>query len=172
MVERFVYIEDVGGSNPSVPTTHMLSILEKLYIKVISKHRGVTSFIILISFVLTFIAARLTIYLIDANVVPDFYASLGQTHIHHLNYGIFLLSISGYLSLIFHQRRIIEKLAIMYGVGLGLTFDEFSLWLHLQNNYYARISYEAIVVIGVILINIVYFGEIWKKVWRHICPKF
>ncbi len=61
-----------------------------------------------------------------------------------------------------------RKLAIMYGFGLGLTFDEFSLWLRLDDDYYARVSYEAIIVIIVILLNIVYFGDIWKKTLLYL----
>ncbi len=131
-------------------------------------HRHGTSFIVLISFLITFVTARLVIYLIDHEILPDFYIFVGQTHVHHLNYGIFLLSIAGYLSLIFHARRITHILAAVYGVGLGLTFDEFALWFNLQNNYYARVSYEAIVIIACILINIVYFGNLWTRIFKFL----
>ena len=47
---------------------------------------------ILVSFVLTFIAARVTVFLIVSRRIPDIYLHLGGTHIHHLNYGIFLLT--------------------------------------------------------------------------------
>ncbi len=143
----------------------MANLIHAIYQRVIARRRKAISFIILISFLLAFVVARLMVYLIDINALPDFYVAAGQTHVHHLNFGIFLLSISGYLSLIFNNRKMTEKLAIMYGVGLGLTFDEFSLWLHLQNNYYARVSYEAIIVIVALLINIIYFGDIWKKLF-------
>ena len=46
----------------------------------------------LVPFVLTFIVSRVLVYLIMARTIPDLYMHLGGTHIHHLNYGIFLLS--------------------------------------------------------------------------------
>ena len=48
--------------------------------------------IILFSFLLTFILARVVVFLIMSHRLPDLYLHLGGTHIHHLNYGIFLLS--------------------------------------------------------------------------------
>ena len=47
--------------------------------------------LVLFSFLLTFIASRVTVYLIMARKIPDLYLHLGGNHIHHLNYGIFLL---------------------------------------------------------------------------------
>jgi hypothetical protein len=47
--------------------------------------------IVLFSFLLTFILARVVVFLIMSHRLPDLYLHLGGTHIHHLNYGIFLL---------------------------------------------------------------------------------
>lgn len=146
-------------------------IIDDIYDYTIRRHKEVTSFVILISFLTTFILARLVVYMMDYNFLPDVYLLVGQTHVHHLNYGIFLLAITGYFSLIFNKPRANEILAIFYGIGLGLTFDEFALWLHLQDDYSARASYEAIIVITVILINIVYFGNTWKRIGKYILFK-
>ena len=51
-------------------------------------------------------------------------------HIHHYVYGIFLLAVAGYLALWFKSPRVTPWLALMYGVGVGLTFDEFGMWLN------------------------------------------
>jgi hypothetical protein len=48
--------------------------------------------IILFSFLLTFILARIVVFLIMSRRLPDLYLYVGGTHIHHLNYGIFLLA--------------------------------------------------------------------------------
>lgn len=149
----------------------MFGSLQRLYYVVIYNHHRATTFIILASFLITFVTARSVIYLMDHEILPDWYIWLGQTHVHHLNYGIFLLSIAGYLSLVFRERRAHQKLSVVYGIGLGLTLDEFSLWFHLQDNYYARVSYEAVVVIAVILINIVYFGDLWKRISQFLARK-
>src|SRR5437899_6633423 len=45
-----------------------------------------------VAFLFTFIASRTLVILIMARRVPDLFLHLGGTHVHHLNYGIFLLS--------------------------------------------------------------------------------
>ena len=45
--------------------------------------------------------------------------------------------------------------ATVYGLGLGLTFDEFGLWVHLGGSYWQRASFDAVVVVGVLLALIV-----------------
>ena len=55
---------------------------------------------VLVAFLFTFIAARVLVFLIMSRRIPDLYLHLGGTHVHHLNYGIFLLSgVGGYLLL-------------------------------------------------------------------------
>jgi hypothetical protein len=51
-----------------------------------------TARIVLFSFLLTFVAARILAYCIMARDIPDLFVHVGGTHVHHLNYGIFLLS--------------------------------------------------------------------------------
>ena len=104
---------------------------------------------ILVAFVLTFIAARITVFLIVSRRIPDIYLHLGGTHIHHLNYGIFLLTgVGAYLLLIRPAGGHLIAAACIYGVGTGLTFDEFGLWLHLGGGYWQRASFDAVTVIG------------------------
>jgi hypothetical protein len=107
---------------------------------------------ILVSFLFTFMAARVLVFLIVARRIPDVYLHLGGTHIHHLNYGIFLLSAVGaYMLLCDPGPRGRHHAAILYGIGLALTFDEFGLWLHLGGSYWQRASFDAIVVIAGVL---------------------
>ncbi|HLN48003.1 MAG TPA: hypothetical protein VK251_00715, partial [Steroidobacteraceae bacterium] len=52
----------------------------------------------LFGFILTFIAARTVVLLIMSHRMPNLYFFLRGTHVHHLNYGIFLLAgVSAYL---------------------------------------------------------------------------
>ena len=37
--------------------------------------------------------------------------------------------------------------ALVYGVGMALTFDEFGMWLHLGGSYWQRASFDAVIVI-------------------------
>ena len=107
---------------------------------------------ILIAFLLTFITARTLVFLIVSRRIPDLYLHLGGTHVHHLNYGIFLLSgVGAYLLLGYPATRGLRIAAVAYGVGLALTFDEFGMWLHLGGSYWQRASFDAIVVIAGLL---------------------
>ncbi|MGH8093353.1 MAG: hypothetical protein ACREIF_07770 [Chthoniobacterales bacterium] len=101
------------------------------------------------TFLLTFIAARVLVILIMMRRMPDLFFHLGQTHVHHLNYGIFLLSAVGAL-LVFVQHpsdRLRKLCALFYGFGMALTFDEFGMWLHLGGGYWQRASFDAVIVL-------------------------
>jgi hypothetical protein len=107
---------------------------------------------VLVAFLFTFIAARILVYLIMSRRIPDLYAHAGGTHIHHLNYGIFLLSFVGaYLIFDRPEGLKLTLASIIYGIGLALTFDEFGMWLHLGGAYWQRASFDAVVVIAALL---------------------
>ncbi len=102
-----------------------------------------------ITLLLTFIASRLLVILIMTRRLPDLFLHLGGTHVHHLNYGIFLLSAVGGL-LVFIARpsnRMRKICALLYGFGMALTFDEFGMWLHLGGSYWQRASFDAVIVL-------------------------
>jgi hypothetical protein len=105
---------------------------------------------VLLSFMLTFITARLVSILMLLPQVPDIYLYVHDIHIHHLNYGIFLLAgVGAYL--LFSSQPATPNAAVIYGIGLGLTFDEFGMWLHLNGDYWQRASFDAIVVLAAAL---------------------
>ena len=108
--------------------------------------------LVLVVFVLTFVAARLVVLLIMTRRLPDLFLYVGGTHIHHLNYGIFLLAaLCGYLLLNRPTEWGEDWRAILYGIGLALTFDEFGMWLHLGGPYSQRVSFDAIAIIAAML---------------------
>ena len=41
--------------------------------------------------------------------------------------------------------------ALVYGAAMALTFDEFGMWLHLDTDYWQRVSFDAVVVVGALL---------------------
>lgn len=101
------------------------------------------------TFLLTFIAARALVILIMTRRMPDLFLHLGGTHVHHLNYGIFLLSAVGGI-LVFGRQpgpRLRQVCALLYGFGMALTFDEFGMWLHLGGGYWQRASFDAVIVL-------------------------
>jgi hypothetical protein len=84
--------------------------------------------------------------------VPDFFLNVGRTHVHHLNYGIFMLSAVGaYLIFRRPSRRKLTWATVVYGIGLGLTFDEFGMWVHLGGSYWQGASFDAVVIISAAL---------------------
>jgi len=105
--------------------------------------------VVFTTFLLTFIAARLLVILIMGRMIPDLFLHMGQTHVHHLNYGIFLLcTVAGIL--LFFQVSDRERwwCAVAYGFSLALTFDEFGMWLHLGGGYWQRASFDAVIVVA------------------------
>src|SRR6266496_2202697 len=102
--------------------------------------------LVLLSLMLTFIVARLVSILMILFPRQDMYLYVRDTHVHHLNYGIFLLvGVGAYL--LFHPGPAAAPAAVVYGIGLGLTFDEFGMWLHLNGDYWQRASFDAVIVL-------------------------
>ena len=102
--------------------------------------------LVLLSLIVTFVLARLVTILITLHRMPNIYLQVRDTHVHHLNYGIFLLAgVGAYL--LFSSGPAAPAAAVIYGIGLGLTFDEFGMWLHLNGDYWQRASFDAIVVL-------------------------
>jgi hypothetical protein len=77
------------------------------------------------AFLLTVGIARLLSYLWP----PLFHLRLSGIHIHHYVFGIFILTIAGYLALVFKGPRATFGIALLYGLGVGLTYDEFGFWI-------------------------------------------
>jgi hypothetical protein len=81
--------------------------------------------------------------------MPDFFLHLGGTHVHHLNYGIFLLCTVTAVLLFFQiSERERWWCAVAYGFSLALTFDEFGMWLHLGGGYWQRASFDGVIVVA------------------------
>jgi hypothetical protein len=86
----------------------------------------------LFGFILTFIAARTVVLLIMSRRMPNLYFFLRGTHVHHLNYGIFLLAgVGAYLLFRIPSGKSLRGAALVYGIAMALTFDEFGMWLQL-----------------------------------------
>jgi hypothetical protein len=123
----------------------------------------------LFAFILTFIVARSMVLLIMERRVPNLYFFLRGTHVHHLNYGIFLLAgVGAYLLLRLPSGKLLRGGALVYGIALALTFDEFGMWLHLGGSYWQRASVDAIIVVAAILALLGYASAIGGFRARHV----
>lgn len=102
----------------------------------------------LFGFIVTFVLSRVAVFLIMAGEMSNLYFFLRGNHVHHLNYGIFLLAaVCGYSVFRRPIGRTAEITALLYGVAMGLTFDEFGMWLHLGGSYWQRASVDAVIVV-------------------------
>jgi hypothetical protein len=110
-------------------------------------------FLFFVAFLVTFGFIRTSAHMIRAQVKwwPG-NVSVGGTHVHHLVWGILLLLINGYIAVaIAPGSPWREVVAVLFGVGTGLTLDEFALWLDLKDVYWSkegRKSIDAVIIAG------------------------
>jgi hypothetical protein len=123
----------------------------------------------LFGFIITFIAARTVVLLIMSNRMPNLYFFMRGTHVHHLNYGIFLLAgVAAYLLFSARCDQDLKRAALGYGVAMALTFDEFGMWLHLGGSYWQRASVDAVIIVAAVFALIGFAGAARKFESRHL----
>jgi hypothetical protein len=80
--------------------------------------------------------------------------SPGGLHIHHLVFGIVLMMLAGFIAFAIQPYSPwFEITAGLFGIGMGLTLDEFALWLYLEDVYWAeqgRSSVDAVIFAAII----------------------
>lgn len=140
----------------------ILKPLHYAYRELVGNHRNQIPFWVLVGFLPTFVIERTIV-----DNYPGLYLQVKGTHVHHFTYGIFVLAITGFLSLI-SSKPWRSWLAVTYGLGLGLAFDEFGMWLHLTSNYTINDSEYVMVGILVFLVAIVYGIGIIRKALPYI----
>jgi hypothetical protein len=128
---------------------------------------------LLVSFLLTFALVRFITHSIRAGRFRRVFhnVSAGGTHLHHLVPGILLVLVSGYLAIGLPPAVAREPLAIMFGIGMALTLDEFALWLHLEDVYWAkegRQSVDAVIVAIALLALGILGASFWIELGRVI----
>jgi hypothetical protein len=150
-----------------------------LYNQHIRGHHEEPRFLILSSFTITFLAARLIVYNITNKVwdfLPTHYIIVHEIHIHHLVFGIFLLLIAGFIRIPQFGKGLFRVSSILYGMGAALTLDEFSLWLRFNPDSYwgpeGRISIDAVVLFLLIVLSSLWHGVFWKKLFDYTIRYF
>jgi hypothetical protein len=108
-----------------------------------------------VSFLASFGFIRTSAHMIRAQVSwwPG-NVEVGGTHIHHLVWGILLLLVSGYVAGVVRPDEPWSHVAVIgFGIGAGLTMDEFALWLNLRDVYWeeeGRRSIDAVIVVTIL----------------------
>ncbi len=121
------------------------------------------AFLVILGFLVTFAFIRTSTRLIRMEVSwwPGDVKTSSGLHIHHLFWGILLLIVAGFLSFISLASPFWQITAVGFGIGMGLTLDEYALWLYLDDVYWSdegRSSIDA-VVIALLVAGLVVVGE-------------
>ena len=95
-------------------------------------------FNLLTGFVGAFALIRLSTVGIRGGWWPAGHVRLGGRHIHHFVPGILIAFGSGAVALVTSNARLEQYLAVPFGAGIGLTFDEAALLLDLRDVYWTR----------------------------------
>ena len=147
----------------------MFKYTQRIFDSLVWNRRDEIPFIIFFSFLITFFISRSIVRLIYSHLLPgSLFLNIRGNHIHHYNYGIFLLAVSGLWALLDTKRQRLDIVAFLYGVGLALAVDEFGLFLGLSQDYYARLTYDAVVIVGSLLLSIAYFPRFWRVVGKRL----
>ena len=131
-------------------------------------------FLVLLAFLCSFGFIRTSAHMIRAQVSwwPGNVETKGGTHIHHLVWGILLLLVFGYLGLALDpDSPWREVAAVFFGIGMGLTLDEFALWLNLEDVYWKKKGRQSIdaVVVAACLLTLTLLGlNFWIDVFQAV----
>ena len=122
----------------------------------LSEQSARAGLILLGSLLLSFLFIRTSARLMRSPKVPWWPGSVqteGGLHVHHLVFGIVLLLSMGFALTLQPSSPWMEIFAAGFGIGAGLTLDEYALWLHLEDVYWAeegRRSVDAVVIAALI----------------------
>ena len=124
--------------------------------------------VLLGSLLLSFLFIRTSARLMRSPRVPWWPGSItteGGLHVHHLVPGIVLMLLTGFVMALQPDSPWFELFAAAFGIGAGLTLDEYALWLHLEDVYWAeegRRSVDAVIIAatvgGLLLMGFVPFS--------------
>jgi CRP-like cAMP-binding protein len=131
-------------------------------------------FWMLVGFVVSLGLARLTVFLIlHFHLEHQLFALVkdpndpNPMHVHHFNYGLVLIGLSGLAALFPFGRRALRLLALAFGFGCGLVFDEFALFWNLNPEYAQTASLVAAAGAAAVLVQLVWFRRFWGAVARR-----
>jgi hypothetical protein len=109
-----------------------------------------------LAILVTFVVARLVTRMIRSGSGGQ--AGLGNVriagnHVHHQVFGILIIIGTG-IVLVSQTPRgaALDAAAAVFGVGVGLTVDEFALWLHLEDVYWTNQGRKSVDAIFCILV--------------------
>jgi CRP-like cAMP-binding protein len=130
-------------------------------------------FWMLVGFIASLSGARLVVHLIlKYKLEKQLFALVpgndpNPMHVHHFNYGLFLVGAVGLVALFPLGRRMLRGLAFVFGLGAGLVFDEFALFWNLDPEYSQELSVIAAAIAAALLLQLAYFRRFWAALLRR-----
>jgi hypothetical protein len=129
----------------------------------------------LVSYLVTFALLRVITAIIQFNIFPNgpfhFVVTKSGLHIHHLFWGILLLMATGFAALTTRAPAWHLRIAIAFGIALGLTLDEFAMWLRLADVYWSPEGVESLKASAAVaaLLALYGFGQpLWHAIIRDV----
>jgi hypothetical protein len=121
------------------------------------------AFLVLLAFLISFLFIRTSARMIRDPRITWWPGNVeaGGVHIHHLVWGIGLLLIGGFAAFVSDLYAPWWQItAIVFGVGAGLTLDEFALWLRLEDVYWSTQGRESIdaVIVAALVAGLIVLG--------------
>lgn len=139
------------------------SLLTDFWVDQIESNDQEAIFLCLVGFLLSFAFIRMSTRLMRSPKVPWWPGSIvseGGLHVHHHVFGIVLMMAAGVLGFaVDGDGWVFNICGLAFGVGIGLTIDEFALWLHLEDVYWSeegRRSIDATVLTAIVLALIMF----------------
>ncbi len=139
-------------------TASIGSLVSRFWQDQLVDHHRELIFLVLVGFLLSFLFIRASTRLMRSPKVPWWPGSIvsdSGLHVHHLVFGIITMMLAGAIGFADQGKTFLSGIAAFgFGVGIGLTIDEFALWLHLDDVYWAeegRRSIDATVILTVVL---------------------
>jgi lysyl-tRNA synthetase class 2 len=125
----------------------------------LEEHHEQAVFLVLVGFIGSFAFIRMSTRIIRSESVswwPGNIESDSGVHVHHLVFGIVAMMAAGTLGFLADGRQpYTEICALFFGIGVGLTIDEFALWVHLEDVYWekeGRSSIDATVIVAAVML--------------------
>ena len=118
------------------------SFISDLWNDQLVEHGRQYHFLVVVGFLGSFGFIRLSTRLMRSPKVPWWPGSVvseGGLHVHHHVFGIVTMMIAGVVSFALSDVGFwYDVSALAFGIGIGLTIDEFALWLHLDDVYWSE----------------------------------
>jgi hypothetical protein len=144
-----------------------------LFLRLVVEEGAEPPFWMLVGFGASLGLARLVVFLIlKYRLEKQLFALVPGTdpnpmHVHHFNYGLILLGTAGVAALFPLGRRALRLLALAFGFGCGLVFDEFALFWNLNPEYAQTLSLYAAALAATVLVQLAYFRSFWAALARR-----